>query len=120
MTKKITLLGEEIDVRFNMAVMLAYEEIMGEPFLGSAFDSQKSRYALLYAVIISSKPETKITADALLKEAEWTEIQTALETVTALMAEWFDIPAVVKGEADASDTVADDQTEDSDGEKPKN
>lgn len=113
MTKKITLLGEEIDIRFNMAVMLAYEEIMGEPFLGSEFQTLKSRYALLLAAVINSKPDTRITADALLKEAGWTEIQTALETVTELMSEWFDIPGVMKAEND-------DEDDKENAEKPKN
>lgn len=115
MTKKITLLGEEIDIRFNMAVMLAYEEITGEPFLGSEFQTQKSHYALLYAAVINSKPDTRITADALLREAEWTEIQSALETVTEQMAEWFDIPGIVKGEDGEQD-----EEQAADTEKPKN
>lgn len=119
MTKKITLLGEEIDIRFNMAVMLAYEEITGEPFLGSEFQTQKSRYALLYAAIINSKPDTRITADALLREAEWPEIQAALETVTGQMAEWFDIPGVMRSESEDRDEDRDEK-QDADAEKPKN
>lgn len=115
--KKINLLGEEITLKFNMATMLAYEEITGEPFFGQQFETQKSRYALLYAVIMTSKPETGITADALLKDAEWEEINAAFAAVTDAMSAWFNIPDVVAAEQPSTEQADGD---DDDTPKPKN
>lgn len=113
---KMTILNEEIDLKFNMGTMLAYEEIMGEPFFGQQFDTQKSRYALLYAVILTSKPDTGITAEALLKEASWNDINGAFTAVTKLMGEWFNIPEAMQ----AAEPPVTGQDEGGDTEKQKN
>ena len=48
------LLGEDIDVKMNMSVMIAYEEIAGTSFYGEEFKTTRSRYALLAAVLAAS------------------------------------------------------------------
>lgn len=109
MDKKINILGEEITIRFNMAVEIAYEEIAGKPFSLEELESQKNSVALYMAAIITNNLETSITFDRLITEARGEEITTLGAAVVDCMKDWMAIPSVVKPE----------QTTDSD-DQPKN
>lgn len=107
--KKITILGEEITIKFNMAVELAYEEIAQKPFDLKELKSQKESLALYIAAIITSNPDSKITFERLVNEATGPEIALLQKTVIEAMTEWLQIPAV--------EPVNEAPTE---GEQPKN
>lgn len=92
--KKITILGEEITIKFNMAVELAYEEIAQKPFDLKELKSQKESLALYIAAIITNNPDTKITFERLVNEATGPEIALLQKTVIEAMTEWLQIPAV--------------------------
>ena len=53
---KVKILGEEIAIKFNMAVEIGYEEILGEAFDVSQLDKQKNSLALYMSAILASNP----------------------------------------------------------------
>lgn len=112
MTKKqytIHLLGQDIEVKMNMSVIIAYEEITGTPFYGETFDTTKTRYALLAAVIAASAAKGDI-ADRLLTDVSPKEFTAAFEVAMQALADFFEIPEVVKK----------DEPQATEGEQPKN
>lgn len=110
----INILNEEIDIRFNMAVELAYEEITNEPFNIESLNKMKNTLALDMAAIIVAKEDTQITIERLMHEANGKEIGTLNNAVITEMMAWLQIPAVVAKE-DAKD-----EQPDVNEEQPKN
>lgn len=96
MEKKINILGEDIVVRFNMAVQLAYEEITDNPFNVQDMTRKKAQTALFIATILTNNPETKITMDRIMTEATGEDI-TKLDTALGeAIAEWYHLPRQVE------------------------
>lgn len=92
--RKITILGEEITIKFNMAVQLAYEKITKSPFDVQKLNSQESSVALYIACITVCNPDTNITFERLINEASGPEILLLNKTIISAMTEWLDIPMV--------------------------
>lgn len=89
------LLGEDIDVKMNMSVMIAYEEIAGTSFYGEEFKTTRSRYALLAAVLAASDADNTL-AERLLTDASPKEFTEAFEVAFLALADFFEIPSVMK------------------------
>lgn len=100
MKKKITILGNEVVIAFNMATEIAYEDIAGKAFEFEEIQkSVKSRLILCYACIIANNEDSSITLDSLLKDATAADIKVLMEAVMWSMVEWAKIPVVMqKGE----------------------
>ena len=115
--QQITLLGETLTIVFNMACQIAFEEITGKPF--SDFDSNKSKdiLALDYAVISVNNPDTNITADRLMREANAQDMKRLTDAITAALLEWNDMPATF---ADDEDAPSEDSTAAPSGDSPSN
>lgn len=92
----ITILGEKIDIKFNLAVECAYEKIAGKPFDLNDLSSQTNSTALYMAAILESNPETGITVERLMREATGPEIEKLSKAVVAAMTKWLDMPDVLK------------------------
>lgn len=88
----ITLMGEEVTIRFNMATEIAYEEITGEPFDLPSFKSQKQNVALCMAAVIANNPGTNIDMKQFIHDVSAQEYTALLTAVTNSMIEWFQIP----------------------------
>ena len=115
--QQTTLLGETLTIVFNMACQIAFEEITGKPF--NDFDSQKSKdiLALDYAVISVNNPDTNITADRLMREANAKDMKTLNNAITAALMDWNDMPATF---ADDEDAPSEDSTAEPSPDEPKN
>lgn len=111
---KVKILGEEIDITFNMAVEIAYEEITGEPFNIEALSKMKNTVALDMAAIIVANPDTAITIEDIMTKANGKEIGDLNNAVIATMTEWLQIPKV------AADVEAGEEQPDVNDEQPKN
>lgn len=98
MNNVIEILGEKIAIKFNMAVEIAYEEITGEPFSIEALKSQKNSAALYMAVLLASKPDTQITMEKLINEADGPTIATLSTAVIQAMSKWMKLPSVITEE----------------------
>lgn len=93
---KIKILGQTVNIEFNLAVQLAYEKITNQPFNTKDLLMQTNSSALYMAAILANNPKTKITYDQLIKKAKGSEISALGKAVTAAMAEWLDLPEMVK------------------------
>lgn len=96
MEKKINILGEDIVVRYNMAVQLAYEEITGNSFSIQDMSRKTSQMALFIAAILTNNPETNITMERMMTEAtndDFAKLDTAMGE---LIAEWYHLPDQVE------------------------
>ena len=94
----ITILGETLDIKFNMQVELNYEEISGEAFTIEALAKMKNSIALYMAAILAANPDTDITVDRLLREAKGPEIAALSTAVITAMTDWMQIPSIIKSE----------------------
>jgi hypothetical protein len=111
MENKITVKGEEITIKFNMAVECAYEQITSRPFNLQDFTDKKLLVTLFFSTILANNPDTKITLDYLLKDATFDEIRSLDSAVSEVMTDWLHIPSVIPQEH---------QKEDEGEEQPKN
>lgn len=91
---KVKILSEELEIKFNMAVEIGYEEIIGEAFDVTQLDKQKNSLALYMSAILASNPDTAITMDRLLTEATGHEIAQLSQAVVEAMTTWMEVPAV--------------------------
>lgn len=117
--QQITLLGETLTIVFNMACQIAFEEITGKPF--NDFDSQKSKdiLALDYAVISVNNPDSNITADRLMREANAQDMKVLNNAITAALMDWNDMPATFADDEDAP-VPSEDSTAEPTLDEPKN
>lgn len=95
MEKKINILGEDIVLRFNMAVQLSYEEVTGEAFIVQNITTRKAQAALYIAAIITNNPETGITLERLMKEAKSPDFQALDMAMGELISDWYNLPKAV-------------------------
>ena len=95
-TNPVTILGETLDIQFNMAVEINYEEISGEAFTIEALAKMRNSVALYMAAILAANPDTAITVERLLREAKGPEIAALSTAVITAMTEWMQIPSVIK------------------------
>lgn len=101
--KQIELFGETLDIAFNMAVEIAYEEISGKPFSVDDLNSVKNTVSLYYAAILVNNPDTNIQPDDLLKKATASDVVTLRTAVFGAFEEWCNIPEVMKKEEGPAD-----------------
>ena len=75
--KKITILGEEVTIAFNMAVEIEYEELSDSAFDISAFVSGKTKAALQLAAaaVTANNPQSSITYDPIIHEITPDEVK---------------------------------------------
>lgn len=83
----VTILGEQIKVRFNMAVEIAFEKISGELFTIKALESAKNTIMLYAAIIVANNPDSNIDLNRLITEVPIHEIQSMREAVIDAMVE---------------------------------
>ena len=100
MKKKITILGCEVIIVFNMAVQITFEEISGKPFAEIDNNSSKDNLALAYSAILANNPDTSITFDKLMHEASGKDMADLLNAVTESFIQWNKMPSTLADEDD--------------------
>ena len=110
MEKKITLMGEEVTIKFNLAVEIAYEDVVGRPFNPADLKDKKLLPALFFAAVIANNHDTKVTIDYILSDATVEEIHALDVAVSETMSDWLHIPDIIK----------EDQPTNEEEEQPKN
>lgn len=101
--KTITLLGQELNIAFNMAVQIAYEKITDKAFDLTDMVKAESRMALYYAIIITNNPDTSITMDQMLRESTVDDIKAIDTACNAAISEWYHIPLPAEEPEEKSD-----------------
>lgn len=98
MKKKITILGCEVIIVFNMAVQITFEEISGKPFAEIDNNSSKDNLALAYSAILANNTDTSITIDKLMHEASGKDMAELLNAVTESFIQWNKMPSTLADE----------------------
>ena len=98
MEKKVTIKGEEVTIKFNMAVECAYERITNRKFNLQDFKEKDLLVTLFFSTILANNPDTEITLDYLLKDATFDEIRSLDSAVSEVMTDWLHIPSVIPQE----------------------
>ena len=86
--KKINILGKDVEIAFNMATQMAYEEITGKAFDTETLDKVSNTMALYYSCILANNKETDITFDQLIEEADAHDIAILREAVIGSFTDW--------------------------------
>ena len=103
-TRKIHFLGEDLNIAFNLAVMVAFEQISEKPFDNAILKTKKGQLILYTAVIIANNPDTKITMERLMTEPNALDIQRLDKEVAGAMKDYYVIePQDKEGEDEKSD-----------------
>ena len=92
---KTNILGHELNISFNMAVEIEYEELSGKPFDLQQMDTQKATMQLCYAVLKVSNDKVPFTFEELNRKAKFSETKELKASVIEAMNEWLGIPAVM-------------------------
>lgn len=98
---KIKILGHELNIIFNMAVEIEYEDLSGKPFDLQQMDTQKTTMQLCYATLKVSNNNVPFTIDEMNRKATFSETAELKAAVIKAMNEWLGIPAVMSEEAQA-------------------
>ena len=88
-TRKIHFLGEDLKIAFNLAVMVAFEQISEQPFDNAILSTTKGQLILYTAVIIANNPDTKITMERLMTEPNALDIQRLDKEVAGAMKDYY-------------------------------
>ena len=100
MKKKLTILGQEVIIMFNMAVQISFEEITGKPFSEIDTNVSKDSLALAYSAIIANNPDCNITVDNLMHDASGAELKSVIKAISDSFVEWNKVPGTLANEED--------------------
>lgn len=116
---KITkiILGKQVELSYNLATQIAYEQLTDKPFDPDDFRSTKSIVLLIMACIIANNKDVEISLDELTRELSSEEFIDLAKAVFELYAEWNHIPSVAAQDSTTTSTVNDE--EDAEGFKKK-
>ena len=98
MKKTITIFGQPVELAFNLAAQIAWEDITGKAFDISDIKSRKDAIALFMACIIAGNSDTTITIDKLMFELSFDDIQVLDNAIGDLIREWYHLPATAQKE----------------------
>ena len=93
--QKINLLGKEVNIAFNLATEIAYEQITGEAFGIEKLSFTKNAVALYMAAIIANNPDIDITTEDLISKASGAEVKALSDAIYAEMKAWMNIPDIM-------------------------
>ena len=93
--QKIKLLGKEVNIAFNLATEIAYEQITGEAFAIDKLSFTKNAVALYMAAIIKNNPDIDITTEDIISKASGAEVKALSNAIYAEMKAWMNIPDVM-------------------------
>ena len=93
--QKINLLGKEVNITFNLATEIAYEQITKEAFGIEKLSFTKNAVALYMAAIIANNPDIDITTEDIISKASGAEVKALSDAIYAEMKVWMNIPDVM-------------------------
>ena len=96
--KKVSILGKELNIAFNLATQIAYEVISGEPFSLESLKCMRNTVCLYAAAIVANNPGTDISFDDLTYKMTAPETAMLRTAVLETLTEWMHIPEVMAKE----------------------
>lgn len=97
--KTVTILGHVLNIIFNMAVEIEYEELSGKPFDLRQMDTQKATMLLCFAALKVANDNVPFTIDEMNRKATFSETKALKAAVIEAMNDWLGIPAVMAEDA---------------------
>lgn len=110
----ITLNGSTVNIAFNMATQIGFEEISGKPFHEIDLSLVKDKMALFAAAILANNPETDFNTEWLMKEATQAELTKLEKLVFEEVNKWAGIPSTLQESEDTSSTTTEEGEDRSD------
>lgn len=110
----ITLNGSTVNIAFNMATQIGFEEISGKPFHEIDLSLVKDKMALFAAAILANNPETDFNTEWLMKEATQAELTQLEKVVFDEVNKWAGIPSTLQESEDTSSTTTEEGEDRSD------
>ena len=101
--QKINLLGKEVNIAFNLATEIAYEQITKEAFGIEKLSFTKNAVALYMAAIIANNPDIDITTEDFISKASGAEVKALSDAIYAEMKAWMNIPDVMDEKEEKKD-----------------
>lgn len=101
--QKINLLGKEVNITFNLATEIAYEQITKEAFGIEKLSFTKNAVALYMAAIIANNPDIDITTEDIISKASGLEVKALSDAIYAEMKAWMNIPDVMDEKEEKKD-----------------
>ena len=101
--QKIKLLGKDVNIAFNLATEIAYEQITGEAFGIEKLSFTKNAVALYMAAIIANNPDIDITTEDIISKARGAEVKALSDAIYAEMKAWMNIPDVMDEKVEKKD-----------------
>lgn len=95
-TKKVTILGHKLDVVFNMAVEIEFEELSGSIFSIENLSSQKATMQLCFASMKIANKKLPFTYEEMLDRLSMKETAELKNAVIETMNKWFTVPEVME------------------------
>jgi hypothetical protein len=99
--QKINIIGKEVNIAFNLATEIAYEQITGEAFGIEKLSFTKNAVALYMAAIIANNPDIDITTEDIISKASGAEVKALSDAIYAEMKAWMNIPDVMDEKVEA-------------------
>ena len=93
--RTVKLLGEEVKIKFCMAVVCMYERATNTNFDITKITDNYDSLTLYAAAIAALNPDTAITFDRLMTEATGEEINALRTAVVDSMNEWYHVASEV-------------------------
>ena len=93
--KTITILGKEVNIAYNMAVQILFEDIVGKSISEADLTLTRNSLALYYACISVNNKDIDITIDDLMYNISGEDMATLRVAVTESISEWSHIPSIM-------------------------
>lgn len=96
--QKIKFIGKDINIAFNVAVQIEYENITKEPFDIAKLAYMRNSVALYEAAIKVYNPDAGITSADITSKASAEDMKAISTAVVEEMAAWIKVPDFIKEE----------------------
>lgn len=93
--KSITILGKEVNIAYNMAVQILFEDIVGKSISDADLTLSRNSLALYYSCISVNNKDTDISIDDLMYNISGEEMSILRAAVTESISEWSHIPSIM-------------------------
>lgn len=99
--RKVNINNQDVEIRFNFATQISYEELSGKAFnaaeiLPSDGSIPKSKDVMNLAIACLIVNNAPVGVEYILKEATYEESQSLIVAVIQDMVEWFTVPSVAE------------------------
>lgn len=93
--KTITILGRQVNIAYNIAVQILFEDIVGKSISDADLTLSRNSLALYYSCISVNNKDTDITIDDLMYNISGEEMSILRAAVTESLSEWSHIPSIM-------------------------